>query len=432
MSRPITRRGTRTLLASAVALAVAGCTTSAAPTSTPAPSATVSTERGPVMLAVPDVNASAWAKVAATWNSSHPTEPVTIRLLPADPTVRHDQLAQDARAKNGENTIIALDLTWVPEFGVNGWVQPLDAGAFTTQTLLPGPAAAGTFNQVRYGYPVTAEASVLYYRKDLLTRAGAKVPKTWAELGAVCDQVRAQPETNAGCYGTGLRTSESLTGNVIEAINAAGGSVLDAAGQPTLGTAEAAVGVDRLVTAVKSGTIAADALGWDDAEAADAFAQGTLIFLRGALVDAQRFEAGDGSSAVAGRVGVAGLVGPGRAAVPNAGGLQLSLSAFGRNDATAADLIRWLGGDAGQRELLSAGFAPVEAGLYQDAAVVKQVPSLPVFAAAVTVARPMPTTVHYAELSQQLATSMAPVVAGKEQAVTALAALQTRLVELLK
>ncbi len=431
MSRPITRRGTRTLLASAVALAVAGCTTMPRRRPRPAPSATVSTERGPVMLAVPDVNASAWAKVAATWNSSHPTEPVTIRLLPADPTVRHDQLAQDARAKNGENTIIALDLTWSPSSASTAGCSRWTRAPSPPRPMLPGPAAAGTFNQVRYGYPVTAEASVLYYRKDLLTRAGAKVPKTWAELGAVCDQVRAQPETNAGCYGTGLRTSESLTGNVIEAINAAGGSVLDAAGQPTLGTAEAAVGVDRLVTAVKSGTIAADALGWDDAEAADAFAQGTLIFLRGALGNAQRFEAGDGSSAVAGRVGVAGLVGPGRAAVPNAGGLQLSLSAFGRNDATAADLIRWLGGDAGQRELLSAGFAPVEAGLYQDAAVVKQVPPAGVRGGG---DRRSSLADHGALRRTESAAGNVHGTCGCRQGTggDCLAALQTRLVELLK
>ncbi|MCE1174794.1 MAG: extracellular solute-binding protein [Propionibacteriales bacterium] len=426
------RGGARTLLVGALAVAVAGCTVSATPTSTPAPSATVNSERGPVMLAVPDVNATAWTKLAATWNSTHPTEPVTIRLLSADPTVRHDQLVQDAQAKNGENTIVALDSAWIAEFAVNGWVQSLNADDFATQTMLPGPAAAGTSNRVRYGYPVTAEASVLYYRKDLLARVGAKVPKTWAELGAVCDQVRAQPETSTNCYGTGLRTSESLTENVIEAINAAGGSVLDTAGQPSLGTAEAAVGVDRLVTAVKSGTVTTDALTWDDAEAADAFAQGKLIFVRGALVNARLFEAGDGTSAVAGRVGVAGLVGPGGAAVPNAGGLQLSLSASGRNDATAADVIRWLGSDAGQRELLASGFAPVQAGLYQDAAVAKQVPTMPVFAAALTAARPLPNTAHYAEVSQLMATSLAPVVAGKEQAVTVLPDLQNRLVELLK
>lgn len=432
MRRPIFASGARTLLVGAVVIAVAGCTPSVTPTSSPAPAASVSSERGPVMLAVPDVNAAAWSKLAVAWNSTHPSEPVTIRLLPADPTVRHDQLAQDAQAKSGENTIIALDSAWIAEFADNGWVQQLDAAAYPTQTMLPGSAAAGTSNRVRYGYPVTAEASVLYYRKDLLARAGAKVPKTWAELGAVCDQVRAQPETTAGCYGTGLRTSDSLTGNVIEAINAAGGSVLDAGGQPSLGTAEAAVGVDRLVTAVKSGTIAADALTWDDAEAAETFAQGKLIFVRGALVNARLFEATDGSSAVAGRVGVAALVGPGGTAVPNAGGLQLSLSASGRNDATAADVIRWLGSDAGQRELLAGGFAPVQAGLYQDAAVVKQVPVMPVFAAAVTAARPLPTTAHYAELSQAMATSLAPVVAGKQQAVTVLPALQARLVDLLK
>lgn len=384
------------------------------------------------MLAVPDVNAAAWTKLAASWNSAHPTEPVTIRTLSADPTIRHDQLAQDAGAKSGENTILALDSAWTAEFGAKGWVQQLDAASFPTDTMLPGPAAAGTADRVRYGYPVTAEASVLYYRKDLLARVGGKVPKTWTELTTTCDQLRAQPEVTASCYGTGLRASDPLTGNVIEAINAAGGSVLGTSGQPTLGTAEAAVGVDRLVSAVKIGTIAADSLTWDDGEAAQAFANGKLIFLRGPLVDARMLEATDGSSAVAGRVGVTAVVGPGGAAVPNAGGLQLSLSTYGRNDATAADVIRWLGSPATQRELAANGFAPVQAGLYQDAALVKQVPALPVFDAALASARPLPVTTHYAELNQAMASAMVPVVAGKEQAVTVLTGLQARLTDLLK
>jgi multiple sugar transport system substrate-binding protein len=430
--RRITGRAGQTLVAAAIAVAVVGCTASPTPT----PSATSTTpstpERGPVMLAVPDVNAAAWTKLAASWNSTHPTEPLTIRALSDDPTLRHDQLVQDAAAKSGENTIIALDSAWIEEFADNGWVKQLDADAYPTDTMLPGPAAAGTSNRMRFGYPVTAEASVLYYRKDLLARVGAKVPKNWTELTTVCDQVRAQPENSGGCFGTGLRASDPLTGNVIEAINAAGGSVLDAAGQPSLGTAEAAVGVDRLVTAVKSGTIVADALTWDDGDAAEAFAGGKLIFVRGSIVTAHQLEATDGSSAVAGRVGVATLVGPGGPGVPNAGGLQLSLSAYGRNDATAADVIRWLGSLPSQRELLTSGFAPVQAAVYQDAAAAKQVPALPTFAAALTAARPLPATSHYAELSTTIAASLAPVVAGKEQAVAVLPGLQTKLTDLLK
>jgi multiple sugar transport system substrate-binding protein len=119
--------------------------------------------------------------------------------------------------------------------------------------------------------------------------------------------------------------------------------------------------------------------------------------------------------------------------VPNAGGLQLGLSANGRNDPPAMDVMRWLGSDAGQRELMAAGgFAPVEASLYQDPTLVKQNPNLPVFAAAVASSRPLPVTVHYAQLSQAMASSLAPVVSGKEQAVTALPALQNKLTDLLK
>ena len=385
------------------------------------------------MLAVPDSSAATWTKLATRWNASHRNEPVTVEALPQDATARHNELADAGRTGSGEFTVMAVDPTWIPEFAANQWVAKLPSSSFPTDGLQPSAVSLSTVDGELYGYPVTADAGLLYYRKDLLAAAKIAVPKTWAELSRACAQLQAQPRGELSCYGVGLSSSESLTVATAEAVDSAGGQLMTTADKPGFGSAQAARGVTALADAVQDGTIPAAALNWGDTDADQAFLDGRVVFLRGWPQVWGRAQSTDGTSRVYGRVGVAPLVGVAGTGVPTFGGLTLSISAHARNQATADDVVRWLAGDEAQRLLVSEGAAgPALTSVSADAALTKQYPWLGVVATAVKSSRPLPVTVHYVDFSTAVQSGIAPVLAGKTEVSKALGDLQNRLSDLLK
>jgi multiple sugar transport system substrate-binding protein len=376
-----------------------------------------------------------WTQLVTEWNSSHANEQVTLRELPEDATRRRDTIVEAARAKSGELTVLAVEATWVPEFAENGWLAELPEPSLPTTGLLASRVAAGTASGRLYAYPVTADVGVLYYRADLLAASGTQPPTTWAELAAACTKVLAGA-SGMSCYGAALAQSESLTVNVAEAITSAGGVLVQADGTPDVNSTNATLGLRWLAGGAKDGSIPAEALGWNAEAARQAFTDGKLVFLRdwSCAEPTLRSTGASGSTAAAvpklGMVPIPGRSGAGTAV---AGGVGLGISSWARNQATAADFIRWVGSDAVQRQLLEKGSAaPAREALYDDADLAKKVPTLPVLAAAVRSARPLPVTPKYAELSAAIQAATHPVLKGNQDADEALEALQARLTELLK
>lgn len=416
----------RAVVASIVAVLLTGCT--AAPAPEPTDGAARFNEHGPIMFAAPG-NSAAWAAVIAEWNRANPTQPVTMRELSTDPDQRYTTLSEAAKAGRGEDTVMALDPAWIPEFADNGWVAQLPATDFPTEAMLPAAAKAGTFEGKRYGYPVSADANVLYYRKDVLDRAKLKAPKTWNELAAVCSAVRTRQQL---CLGTALAPTADLTTATAQAIYSAGGSIVDDKGTVVLASKASAAGVSRLAKATHDGTIPAEALDWRNDQAVQAFADGKLVFLESGTAAWHDAQAATRASRVSGRVAVAGVPGESGPGVAVSTGYQLAIAEHGRNQGTAAEFMRWLGGDKAQRMLLSEGsLAPALAALYADPALKKQ-PAFAVFADSIAASRPLPATPKFAEFSKDVSDALTPVVSGSADTSKTVEQLQQRLTDLLK
>lgn len=69
-----------------------------------------------------------------------------------------------------------------------------------------GPVAATTYDDEVVGIPIITEQEVLYYRKDLLEKAGLDVPKTMDELEAAAKAIKEQ---NPGVAGFVARTAKA-------------------------------------------------------------------------------------------------------------------------------------------------------------------------------------------------------------------------------
>lgn len=93
-----------------------------------------------------------------------------------------------------------LGNTWIPEFAAIGALEPLDGSVARSRSVsparyFPGVWATSLYDGAVYGIPWYVDTRVLYYRPDLLARAGfATLPRTWSEWRDAMRKVkRIQP-----------------------------------------------------------------------------------------------------------------------------------------------------------------------------------------------------------------------------------------------
>jgi len=96
-------------------------------------------------------------------------------------------------------------------FAKNGYLADLSTSVTANKDwgwtdFQAGPVGTTTYKGKVVGVPIITEQEVLYYRKDLLAKAGLKVPKTMDELEAAAKAIKAQ---NPGVAGFVARTGKS-------------------------------------------------------------------------------------------------------------------------------------------------------------------------------------------------------------------------------
>ncbi|MFD0201750.1 MULTISPECIES: ABC transporter substrate-binding protein [Saccharothrix] len=388
--------------------------------------------RGEVTFATGKDTSGNMQKLVDEWNASHPNEQVRIIELPESADAQRQQMVQNAQVKSDAYTILNLDVVWTAEFAANRWVVELPADTVDAGKFLKPAVDTAKYRDKLYAAPVYSDGGLLYYRKDLLDAAGLQPPKTWADLTAACQAVKAaQPAI--GCYAGQFEKYEGLTVNFDEAVHSAGGEVVDSTGKPVVDSPEAKAGLDTLVTGFQQGIIPQKAITYKEEEGRRAFQAGELLFHRQWPYQWNLAGKTDGSSQVAGKFDVAplpGLNGPGSSTL---GGHNFAISAFGKNKATALDFIKFFISESSQRSnLLATSQAPTLASLYDDAELIKQFPYLPTLKESILSAKPRPQAVRYGDVTQAIQEAAYAALTGAKPSDVALKDLQSKLEELLK
>lgn len=388
--------------------------------------------RGPITFVTGKDRSGNMQKQIDGWNSAHPKETVRVVELPDEPNDQRQQMIQNAQTRSDAYGILNLDVVWTAEFAANRWLTPLPKDQIDLSKMLPATVTTGQYRDKLYAVPSTSDAGMLYYRKDLLDKAGISAPpKTYAEMWSDCDKVKALPEgKGVDCYFTEVNKTESLTISAVEAIEAQGGSILDASGKPTVNTPQVKQGVQFLADARKD-RMPKEAVTLDTEGGRRYFQGGKLLFQRQWPYQYAMANATDGSSKVAGKFAVAPLPGPNGPGVANLGGHNLAISAFAKNKATAFDFIKYLTGEQAQRaNLMATSQAPTVASLYDDPELSKKFPYLPVLKQAITTAKPRPVVVKYGDVTAAIQGSVYDAVNGGKPVDQALTDLQGKLTTL--
>lgn len=421
-------RGAALLAVAAVVLA--GCGDSGSESPGGSAQAGELTGRGPIKFATGKDTSGNMQKLVDEWNSEHPDEKVTITELPESADDQRDAMIRNAQAESKEFTILNLDVVWTAEFAANRWVVELPQDQFDLDKFLEPAVNTAKYRDKLYAVPVYSDGGMLYYRKDLLDAAGVtEAPKTWDEMKAACDKVKAIPaNASLGCYAGQFDKYEGLTVNFSEAVQSAGGSILDDSGKPTVDTAEAKEGLDFLVNGLKDGEIPAAAVTYKEEEGRRAFQDGQLIFHRQWPYQYAKANATDGSSQVAGKFDVAPLPGKSGPGVSTLGGHNFGISAFAENKATALDFIKFFTSEEAERSnLLATSQAPTLASLYEDADLVKQFPYLTTLKESILNAVPRPQAVKYGDVTAAIQEAAYGAMNGETSTDDALKDLQSKL-----
>ncbi|ROO89229.1 carbohydrate ABC transporter substrate-binding protein (CUT1 family) [Actinocorallia herbida] len=365
-----------------------------------------------------------------TWNAAHPDEPVKVIELSDKADEQRQQMVQNAQVKSDAYTVLNLDVVWTAEFAANRWVVELPEAELPIADLLAPTVDTGRYLGKLYGVPIDSDAGLLYYRKDLLTEAGIdKAPTTWTELFAACDTVKEKVSSakDIDCYAGQFDKYEGLTVNASEAINAAGGAVVDEQGKPTVNTPEAKAGLDVLVNAFKDGHIAKKAITYTEELGRADFNAGKLLFHRQwpyQYASASNKE----ESKVAGKFDVAPLPGSNGPGVSTLGGHDFAISAFAPNKATALDFIKYMASPEVQKaNALVIGKAPSVAALYNDAEIVAKFPYMPSLKTAIENAQGRPKVVKYGDVTTAIQEAAYAALNGDKPTDQALSELQAKL-----
>ena len=350
-----------------------------------------------------------WEDAFARFTASHPHISVVRELAPHSSTAYHDLLTQ--KLKNGDTSVdvFFMDVIWVPEFAAARWARPLDDKFLPAmqQAFLPATTEVGRYEQHLYGVPSRIDAGLLYYRKDLLAKYGFDAPTTWEELIRQAETILTAERTVSPTlqgYVAQFKQYEGLVCNMLEVIEAHGGSLLTADGsRSALSTAPALDAIafvrNRLIGRITSRA----ALTYQEPESLSLFLQGQAIFHRN-WPYAWELANNPARSIVAGRVGVAPLPGTisGRHAAA-LGGWLYGISASSQHPEEAWALIEFLSGEAMQRRFAQeAGIAPSRTALFSDPDLLAASPQLRNHLAILQAATPRPRSPIYPALSHLL------------------------------
>ncbi|WP_405145188.1 ABC transporter substrate-binding protein [Sphaerisporangium sp. NBC_01403] len=362
------------------------------------------------------------------WNRAHPREQVTLLELPEAADEQRAQMVANLQARSERYDVLGLDVVWTAEFADAGWIVPLDRSMFPLDKFLQPVVDTALYQGKLYAVPYTSNAGLLYYRKDILDAEHLRPPKTWAELRDQATRLGKKYKLDG--YAGQFLPYEGLTVNFAEAVQSAGGQILSPDGtRVTLDLGSARTGLDFLVDGVRQGWIPQDALTFKEEESRLAFQQGELLFARNwphAYGPATR-------SAIAGKFAVTrlpGLNGPGSSTL---GGLNLAISAYSKHQKSALEFIRYFTGLENERSVLTDGsFPPVWSELYDDPALIKRYPYLPVLKQSIMSARPRPVSSKYDQVSLVISSAVSDALNLRKPSDETVASLKQELSEIIR
>jgi sorbitol/mannitol transport system substrate-binding protein len=269
------------LLAALVSLVLAACTPAAGPAPTTAPPVQPAAATSAPPAAAPTTAPAAAAKPAgqqasgtvsvamvgnpqmktleqlkAQFESTHPG--ITLNLLVLPENQIRDKVTTDISTSAGQFDLVTIGMYEVPLWAKNKWIEEVgttlqqDAN-YDFNDLIPSIRKGLEYDGKLYAAPFYGESSALFYRKDLLQKAGVEMPDkpTWDQVGDAAKKVHNPPNTFGICL-RGLPGWGEQLAPMTTVINTFGGRWFDESWKAQLDSPESSAAIKFYVDTVKS------------------------------------------------------------------------------------------------------------------------------------------------------------------------------------
>jgi len=372
-------------------------------------------------------------KIADEYQKKNPGVKIEIEVGGATSEAQQQYLNTVLASKDPSLDVMLIDVIRPAQWAAAGWAEPLDSylGADKQKVMsqyLKAYADADQVNGKVIALPYFADAQFLYYRKDLLEKYRQPVPKTWDDMMRTAKVIMdGEKNSNLQGFSTAGAPIEGTVCTYLVPLWGAGSDMVQN-GKLNLDTPQAREPFQLYGRMKQAGVLPRNIAEIPTDRIRVDFQAGNVIFAMSWGYVWNRVE-NDADSKVKGKVGVTTL--PHDAGGKSAtciGGWQLAVSAYSKNKAEAAKLVRWLSSpEVSKMQAILASQMPVFPQVYKDPDVLKANPwyaeALPV----VEGAKSRPVTPRYTEVSDIVRSNMNAYLAGTKTTDTALGDMKNRL-----
>src|SRR5579863_9872879 len=128
---------------------------------------------------------------------------IKLNWVTLEENVLREKVTADIATKGGQYDVLTIGTYETPIWAKRGWLVPL-TGVDDPKDLLPAIASGLTVDGKLYASPFYGESSMVMYRKDLMDKAGLKMPEapTW---DFIAEAAKKMTDRAAGINGICLR-----------------------------------------------------------------------------------------------------------------------------------------------------------------------------------------------------------------------------------
>lgn len=356
-------------------------------------------------------------KIFDEYEKTHPGLKVQMETGGATSELQRQYLSTVLGAKDSAIDIFMIDIVNPAQYTAAGWLEPLNPYLGEPEQALkhhlPVYSSSNVINGKVMAMPGFADAMFLYYRKDLLDKYKLREPKTWDDVAAASKKI-LEGEKNPNLQGLSIQGApiEGAVCTFLLPYWSQGKNFNDASGRLTLDKPTAVKGLNHWLSLVDQGVIRKNVAEIKTGDTVNDFKAGNVIFGINWGFAWDRFK-DDADSQVKGKVAVGTMpsMTGGRSATC-VGGWQWAVSAFSKNKAAAAELVRHLSQPQASKFLAIEGsLLPTMSGIYTDPDVTRQVPWFLGAGLAVAFGKSRPMSPRYAEVSDSIRTVTSAVLA---------------------
>jgi len=377
-------------------------------------------------------------KLFDQYQAANPGVKIEIETGGATSELQRQYLSTVLNAKDSAIDIYMIDIVNPAQYFSAGWLEPLNAyvgnPADAMKPYLPVYLQANVVDGKVAAMPAFADAMFMYYRKDLLEKHRIAEPKTWDELAAAAKKIQAA-EGNPNLQGLSIQGApiEGAVCTFLLPYWSQGKEFNDAAGKLTLDKAAAVKGLNQWLAMVDSGVIKKNVAEVKTPDTVNEFKAGQVIFAINWGFAWDRFRE-DKDSTVQGKVGVMPLPAmTGGKSATCVGGWQWAVSAFSKNKAEAARLVKFMSTPATSKFLAVEGsLLPTIQSVYVDADVVRSVPWFKDAANVVIAGKSRPLSKDYGQVSDVVRTTTSAVLARTKKPDEGVGEIESRLARVMR